>query len=215
VQWQDLWDKWWPNRKSKGSGVPLTEKQRKLTTYLLILAVGAMIVLQLTGSKTSSPILTSQSIESSSNQNIEPVAGTASSSPIQFEKEIERRLAAILAQIEGVGNVEVMISLSVGTRLELAQDTNGDKTVTEETDKQGGKRRIVSERLNEKVVIVREGQGTQDKPIVLAEHRPVIAGVLVVADGAKDPGLKLRIGRAVETALDIPAHRITVVARRK
>jgi len=210
-----MWEKWWPSKKSERAGIPLTDQQRKLTGYLLILVIGAALVLQFTATKTSTPALTPQNTASLSTEPVQPVAGGASSLRLGFQEETEKRLAAILAQIEGVGNVQVMVSLGTGPRLEVAQDINGDKTVTEETDKQGGKRRIVSERWNEKVVIVREGQGAQDKPIVLVEHRPVICGVLVVADGARDPGIKLRIGRAVETAIDIPAHRVTVVARKK
>lgn len=64
-------------------------------------------------------------------------------------------------------------------------------------------------------MILREGQGASDKPIILAEHRPVIAGVLVVAEGARDPSIKLRIGKAVEIAVGVPAHRVTVVPKRK
>jgi len=173
------------------------------------------MALQFTSTRTSTPAVLPQGAIPVSNQDIQPAAGPTASLRLGFEAELERKLAAILTQIEGVGNVQVMVSLSTGTRLDLAQDVNGDKTITEETDKQGGKRRIVSERRNEKVVIVREGQGAQDRPITLVEHRPVIAGVLVVADGAIEPGIKLRIGRAVETAIDIPAHRISVVARKR
>ena len=108
-----------------------------------------------------------------------------------------------------------MVTLSTGSRLELAKDVNGDQTVTEETDTAGGKRRVVSERWNEKVVILRDGQRNGDSPIILAEHRPKVAGVLVVADGAKDPGIRLLISRAVETAVDIPPHRVPVVPRSK
>lgn len=214
MEWRDLWEKWWPSKKGERTGIPLTDQQRKLTSYLLILVVGAALVLQFTSTKTSTPVLSPQNATSLSTDSAQPVAGASSLRP-GFQEETERRLSAILAQIEGVGNVHVMVSLSTGPRLQIAQDINGDKTVTEETDKQGGKRRIVSERWNEKVVIVREGQGAQDKPVVLVEHRPVIAGVLVVADGATDSAIKLRIGRAVQTAIDIPAHRVTVVARKK
>ncbi|NMB44977.1 MAG: hypothetical protein GX998_01040 [Firmicutes bacterium] len=215
MQWRDLWEKWWPSRKAERAGVPLTDQQRKLTNCLLILVVAAVMALQFTSTRTSTPAVLPQGAIPVSNQDIQPAAGPTASLRLGFEAELERKLAAILTQIEGVGNVQVMVSLSTGTRLDLAQDVNGDKTITEETDKQGGKRRIVSERRNEKVVIVREGQGAQDRPITLVEHRPVIAGVLVVADGAIEPGIKLRIGRAVETAIDIPAHRISVVARKR
>ncbi len=215
MEWRDLWEKWWPNKKAEQAGIPLTDQQRKATSYLLILVVGAAIVLQLTSTKAPSPVISTQGAQPLHSQKVEPVASPSSSLRLGFEEEMEKRLAGILTQIEGVGSVQVMVSVDTGSRLELARDLNGDKTITEETDKQGGKRRVVAERQNEKVVILREGQGASDKPIILAEHRPVIAGVLVVAEGARDPSIKLRIGKAVEIAVGVPAHRVTVVPKRK
>ena len=215
MEWRDLWEKWWPERKSEREHIPLTDKQRRLTGYLVAFVIGAAVLLQFTSNKIPSPALSPGGMEPASHSAVEQVAGLAPSVKLKFEEEIESRLAGILAQIEGVGKVQVMVSVTTGSRLELAHDVNGDKTITEETDNQGGQRRVVAERLNEKVVILREGQGSADKPIVLAEYRPTIGGVLVVADGAKDPGIRLRIARAVATAMDIPAHRVTVVTRKQ
>ncbi|NLY29343.1 MAG: stage III sporulation protein AG [Firmicutes bacterium] len=213
MQLRDLWDKWWPE-KTERSGVPLTDQQRRFTGFLLILILAAALMLQVTSQRGASPVTSPLSSSDSLNGDAEPALGGRSASSSNYEEEIERKLAAILSRIEGVGSVEVMVTFSTGSRLELAQDVNGDETVTEETDTQGGKRRVVSQRWNEKVVILREGQ-RGDSPIILAEHRPVVAGVLVVADGAKDPGIRLLISRAVETAIDIPSHRVTVVPRKK
>ena len=214
VQWRDVWEKWWPDKKSERTGIPLTDQQRKAISYLLILVVGAAIVMQFTSKKAPFSVVSFQDTKPVLSQEVEPVASPSPSMTSSFEEVMEKRLAGILTQIEGVGNVQVMVSVATGSRLEVARDINGDKTITEETDKQGGKRRVVAERQNEKVVILREGQGAWDKPMILAEHRPVIIGVLVVAEGAQDPGIRLRIGRAVEIAMGIPAHRVTVVPKK-
>ncbi|MGI6567866.1 MAG: hypothetical protein GX341_04045 [Firmicutes bacterium] len=215
MQLRDLWDNWWPKGSVERSGVPLTDRQRKLTGWLLVLVVGAALLLQITGQRPNSPVMQPRGTIDDFHGDNEPAAGSLSASNLSYGEAVERKLAAILSQVDGVGRVEVMVTLSTGSRLELAQDINGDETVTEEADTQGGKRRVVSQRWNEKVVVVREGQRNSDAPIVLTEHRPVIAGVLVAADGAKDPGIRLLISRAVETAIDIPAHRVTVVPRRE
>lgn len=222
MEWQDLWEKWWP-RKDPNSGqdeeherehIPLTTRQRQLTGYLIVSAVVAAMLLQFTGNRHVAPTVSSGP-KPQVQMMVEPVTGGSTSWQRDFEEEMEQGLARMLSQIEGVGTVQVMVSVHTGSRLEVARDINGDKTTTAETDQQGGQRRVVTERFNEKVVIVREGQGSADRPIVLAEYRPVIGGVLVVADGANNPGIKLRITRAVATAVDIPAHRVMVVARKK
>ena len=230
MQWPDLWGKWWPPKDENPEEVPmvttktaaghereqlpLTNRQRQLTVYLISLAIIAAVLLQFTSKRGVAPIL-SDAVGPGQPDDVVTVAGAGSSLEEKFVRELEVALEKTLSQIEGVGAVEVMISVLVGSRLEVAKDVNGDKTTTVETDKEGGQRQVITERINEKVVIVREGQGSSDKPIVLAEHRPTIAGVLVVADGAKNPGIKLRITRAVTTAVDIPAHRVMVAARKK
>jgi len=212
----DFWGKWRPGKKPERSGIPLTDGQRRLTGALLLLILTAVLMLQLTShNKDPSPAASLWNTPSSTNGGAEPALGGGSAASPSYEEQVERKLAAILSRIEGVGSVEVMVSLSTGSRLELAQDIDGDETVTEETDTQGGKRRVVSKRWNERVVVIRDGQKNGDSPIVLAEHRPLVAGVLVVADGAKDPTLRLLISRAVETAIGVPPHRVTVVPRRK
>ncbi|NLA59032.1 MAG: hypothetical protein GX855_09065 [Firmicutes bacterium] len=215
---RDLWDKWWPQGKPERNGIPLTDRQRKLIGYLLMVILAAALVLQATSQRGAIPVTPRYDTSGDLNGEAQLAVGGISFSNPNYEnygKEIEGKLAAILSRVDGVGNVDVMVTLSTGSRLELAKDVNGDQTVTEETDTAGGKRRVVSERWNEKVVILRDGQKNGDSPIILAEHRPKVAGVLVVADGAKDPGIRLLISRAVETAVDIPPHRVTVVPRSK
>jgi stage III sporulation protein AG len=45
--------------------------------------------------------------------------------------------------------------------------------------------------------------------------RPIIQSVLVVADGAHDPAVKLEIHRAVRTVLNVADYRVYVAARRQ
>ena len=48
---------------------------------------------------------------------------------------------------------------------------------------------------------------------IIKEINPEIKGVIIVAEGAKDSKVKLKISRAVQTVLDIPAYRVTVYER--
>ena len=76
-----------------------------------------------------------------------------------------------------------------------------------------GKRRIVSERRNEKRGD-REKARELDRPITLVEQPTGNRRVLLVADGAIEPGISC--GRAEhETAIDIPAHRISCSSKEK
>ncbi|MDP4160888.1 MAG: stage III sporulation protein AH, partial [Bacillota bacterium] len=42
------------------------------------------------------------------------------------------------------------------------------------------------------------------------EDRPEVAGVLIIAEGARDPNVREEIHTAVQTLLNIPSSKITV-----
>ena len=69
---------------------------------------------------------------------------------------------------------------------------------------------------SEKVVILTKDNFEQEvlnssQPVIVMEDRPEIGGVLVIAEGARDPKVREGIHTAVQTLLNIPSARITVV----
>jgi len=58
-------------------------------------------------------------------------------------------------------------------------------------------------------------QGGSSQPIVVKEINPEIKGVIVVAEGARNSKVKLKISEAVQTVLDVPAYRVTVLETNK
>ena len=78
---------------------------------------------------------------------------------------------------------------------------------TGETDKTGGKR-VEDESLDEKTVIIREGD--KETPVVLRTEKPKVRGVLVVAKGVDNIQVKAMVKEAVIKSLDVPAHRVSV-----
>ena len=54
-----------------------------------------------------------------------------------------------------------------------------------------------------------------DRPVMVRESKPVIKGVLVIADGAHDSLVKANLSKAVETGLGVPPYKITVLPQRK
>lgn len=53
--------------------------------------------------------------------------------------------------------------------------------------------------------------GSLESTVVLVEHAPKVKGVLVVAKGASDPRVKLRLISAVQALLNIKADLIEVI----
>lgn len=124
--------------------------------------------------------------------------------PGSSHSELEERVARLLARIEGAGRVEVMIVPKSSERRVLAEE------VTERTSRTEGEGIFESSRTV-RPVTVQNGTERREEPVVLYSLRPEVAGVLVVADGARDPRVRRRLLEAVATLLDAPPHRVSVV----
>ncbi|KHF31104.1 hypothetical protein LR68_00052 [Anoxybacillus sp. BCO1] len=94
----------------------------------------------------------------------------------------------------------------------LEKNVTVQKKRTMEEDKEGGKRQIEDESTDEKIVIVRKGDG--ETPLVLQTKKPDIRGVLVVAKGADQVQVKKWIVEAVTRTLNVPSHRVAVLPKK-
>lgn len=177
----------------------LTKLQKSILTGLVAVAIGIMFTFigpQLDSKKDIAMIEPEPVVEASS---------VAKEDKSGYDAQIEKRLGGILKQIEGVGNVEVMVTLSETKEIVLAQELNQTQEKTEEKDSTSGTRSINKESTQNKVVMA-DG----NKPYVIKEEMPKISGVLVVAEGGDDSYIKNTIIQSVSSLLDIPVHKISV-----
>ncbi len=121
----------------------------------------------------------------------------------EYVKNLEGKLEEVIGNIQGVENAKVLISVSSGGEVVIANNTE-EKTV-ESSD---GKSKNVT--VTKTPIIVSEN-GTS-KPIVLMEVLPKIQGVIVVAKGADNVKTKLDIYRLVEAIISISSENIQVFA---
>lgn len=78
---------------------------------------------------------------------------------------------------------------------------------TEEKDSSGGTRVTREESQSSSLLT-----GANNQLVALQENLPPVTGVIVVAQGADDAGVRLTLNRVVQTLLSIAAHRIEVIA---
>lgn len=124
-----------------------------------------------------------------------------------LEKELESKLQTNLLMMNGVGKVQVSVSFMTGLKNEYARNNNVTKRTNKETDKTGGTRETTEITENNQVVL----PSGSSQPVMVMEDRPEIAGILVIAEGARDAKVREGIHSAVQTLLNIPSARITVV----
>lgn len=122
---------------------------------------------------------------------------------------LENRLENILSQMEGVGNASVSIIYSEGPTKEYAVNVSTTAKEIEEKDQSGGVR-TTNEKTESGQMVMVEGNV---QPVLVKESMPKIQGVMIVADGAENPEVKEKLFKAVQTLLQVPAHRITICPR--
>lgn len=137
------------------------------------------------------------------------VSEPKSSGSSDYATGLEGRLTSILSEIQNAGKISVMITLKTGTELIPAKDESVSDKTTNEKDMEGGTRTITEKSTSDQVVF-KNNQGGTSEPLVLKEINPEIKGVIIVAEGAKDPKVKQELSNAVQTVLDIPAYRVSV-----
>ncbi|MBE5905248.1 MAG: stage III sporulation protein AG [Lachnospiraceae bacterium] len=114
----------------------------------------------------------------------------------EYEAEMEEKLRALLSEIEGAGEVKVMVTV---------EDT-GESVM--------GKDSRLSEKESEESAVYQE-QGQERKPFVVASKTPRVQGVVVVCEGAGNPVVKQRISEAVQALFQIASHKISIVKKEK
>lgn len=122
------------------------------------------------------------------------------SSTFEYANYMENKLSKILSQIDGAGNVSVMLSLEGTSEIVYA-------TSTEEKTNSSS----ITNGSTSNTIITTEPIFASGEPIIVKEYLPKITGVIVVSQGASDIKVKLELLKAVQTLLDVPMSKIEIL----
>lgn len=170
--------------------------------YLLIgMALIGIMMTYLPNANRKAQSLSSQGLKDGQKSS----ALKAEDSNESYERQLEKRLIKILRQMEGVGQVDVMITLAANEEKIYAQERTQNSESQEEEDAQGNKRVYHKDDLQSKIMMQ-----NGEMPVVIKEKTPQIEGVLVLAQGAGNSEVKNNIILSVSSLLDVPVHKISV-----
>lgn len=122
---------------------------------------------------------------------------------------LEEKTKNLLSQVEGAGNVDVMITLNSGGESVFAQENKKSTSETEESASQGDSRGIVSETEESTIVTVNNGDGSTS-PVVIKEKTAEISGIVIVAEGGDDVIVKDSLIRAAQALFGVSANKVEV-----
>ncbi len=158
-------------------------------------------------------IVISGSFKSCSTQ---PSAAASSSAPEtvisaeECEKQLEDKLTGIISQINGAGNVRVMVTLEQTTQdVYAAQEKSNDEETNDGPESGTGKQEK-SNSNETNYLVVKDENGTE-RAVRVTEIQPLVKGVVVVCDGGGDPKVQQDITTAVMTAMNITSVRVCVI----
>lgn len=141
----------------------------------------------------------------------------------EYVSYMERNLERILAQMKGVGEVTVMITLKESAEKVVEKDVSTASDTVSEEDGQGGVRKTENESREEATVYYGDGgsgglrgssyDGAKQNPYVSKERTPKVEGVLVVAGGGDDAVVIQNITESVQALFGIDTHKIRIVKK--
>lgn len=183
-------------------------KEGVLTTRLLLIGALGILLLLAGGIFDFQP----SSIKNNSENKL-PQQVKAAEMNKTYEEIVENKLTNLLSQVRGAGVVSVNISLERSGTIEHAKNVVKETRTIQEKDSGNGIRTTTETKESEQILVGKENG--IDRPVMVSETKPVIKGVLVVAEGAADSVIKANLTKAVETVLGIPSYKITVLPHRK
>ena len=186
------------------------KKKIENLVFLVIVLIITVVVINYiwNGNKSSNKTITNSAGRQLASSKTSQDADSNQSSSSSNSESLERRLEDILKNIDGVGDVKVFINYSESSETVAMYNENAKKSMTEETDKSGGVRKV-EETDSQKEVIYQEQNGNKT-PIVQKTIEPKIEGAIITAKGASDINVKTNIIQAVEAATGLATHKIQV-----
>ena len=111
----------------------------------------------------------------------------------EYREKMTQELVEILRQVDGVGDVQVMLTLKA----------SNEKVTLKDRDDKG-------ETNREQTVLIEDSQ-RNTSPYIIQEKEPEPEGVVVVCEGGENVTVKREITEAVSALFQIESHKIKVM----
>lgn len=174
-------------------------KESKNKKIAIIIIIGIIAIIGLTfwplDNKNKTNVTTVPIIKQNASQN----------NDLSYEEILEKKLTTMLSKMEGVGSVNVMVTIHSNEEKILAEDTAMQSQRSEEKDQAGGTR-VTSSTQQTNDVVLQNG----NTPYIVKEYAPEIRGVFILAEGADSSTIKNQIIEAVSRVLNVSVHKISV-----
>lgn len=195
------WKEWFDGLKSG-------EKLPKKNQLIIILLIGILLLVIVI------PVENPQEKGARKTEGQETLSASAGEAQAagEYEEYLERKTAKLLQEVEGAGEVTVMVTLRSGGQKIIEKDQSSTSRTTEEEDSEGGTRSM-KDQSSDKTSIYEQYSDGSSSPYVSKELSPEIEGVVVIAEGGDDAVVVKNITEAVQALFGVEAHKIKIMKR--
>lgn len=187
-------------------------KHFKKTDWMVLGIIGVLLLVIMLPEENGGERVTSRSNNGSAEAgSVESeISGVSEKNDAEkYVSYLEEKLEEVLREMDGVGKVKVMITLSDYGEAIVEKDTVDMTNTVDETDSSGGSRNSYEHEVQAETVRVESDSGSY--PYVGKEILPTIEGVVVVAEGGGNAMVVSQISKAAMALFPIEAHKIIVV----
>ena len=129
---------------------------------------------------------------------------------LEYCLQLESRIEELLSSMDGVGEVQAMVTLVTSKELVVEKDEPVTRSTITEKDGDGGSRSTNESSFDYETIYETDGNGNKI-PYVIKQIEPEIHGITVVAQGGGNALVQKNISEVLEALFHVEAHKIKVV----
>lgn len=129
---------------------------------------------------------------------------------LEYCLQLEQRIEELLSNMDGVGEVQAMVTLVTSKELVVEKDEPVTRNTITESDGDGGTRSTNESSFDYETIYETDSEGNK-VPYVVKQLEPQIQGITVVAQGGGNAVVQKNISEVLEALFHVEAHKIKVV----
>lgn len=129
---------------------------------------------------------------------------------LEYCLQLEERIEELLSSMDGVGEVQAMVTLVTSKELIVEKDEPVTRNTITENDGDGGTRSTNESSYDYETIYETDSEGNKI-PYVVKQIEPEIQGITVVAQGGGNAIVQKNISDVLVALFHVEAHKIKVV----